>query len=212
MIPSLAADTLGTARFSNEVKQAAKLMPPLYQDLQGVLGPQHPLSIRALRISGIVKSLEGNATDASDILRRALSNAEEALGREHAETLKTVATIGVLYSKRTNRLGYTERNGSAEMRPWLERYLAWTERRKGPNHPEATATLGMLARSCMSERDYLQAEKYCEYLVAAYGPQNNSKQTQEAATMLQLCQMNTKFLKPTNLAGDISGLLKGFRF
>jgi hypothetical protein len=77
-IPFLAADTLGIARFSNEVKQAAKLMSPLYQDLRGVLGPQHPLSIRALRVSGTVKSLEGNATEASDTLRRALSNAEEA--------------------------------------------------------------------------------------------------------------------------------------
>jgi hypothetical protein len=212
MIPSPAADTLGTARFSNEVKQAAKLIPPLYQDLRGVLGPQHPLSIRALRISGIVKSLEGDATEASDTLRRALSNAEEALGREHTETPNIVAMIGVLYSKRTNRLGYRERNGSAEMRPWLERYLAWTERRKGPNHTEATATLGMSAGSCMFEMDYLQAEKYYERLVAAYEPQNNSRQAPEATTMLQLCQMNTKFLKPTNLAGNISGLLKGFRF
>ena len=64
----------------------------------------------------------------------------------------------------------------------------------------------------MVEKDYLQAEKYYERLVAVYGGQNNSKEAQEAATMLQLCQMNTKFLKPGNAAGDLAGLLKGFRF
>jgi hypothetical protein len=48
--------------------------------------------------------------------------------------------------------------------------------------------------------------------VAAYGGQNTSKEAREAATMLQLCQMNTKYLKPRNAGSDIAGLLKGFKF
>jgi hypothetical protein len=69
----------------------------------------------------------------------------------------------------------------------------------------------MPAMSSIVEKDYLQAEKH-ERLVTAYGGQNTSKEAQEAATMLQLCQMNTKYLKPRNAGSDIAGLLKGFKF
>jgi hypothetical protein len=156
-----------------------------------------------------VKGLEGNQTEAFDTLRRALSHAEEALGPENAETVKIVIIIGILYVKQNSPL--QRGGGAAEARPWLERYLAWFERRMGPSHPEVTGTLHLLGMSAMSQRDYMTAEKYYERLTAAYG-NTVSKEAQNAAQNLQLCQMNTRFLKPRNTGSDITSLLKGFRF
>jgi tetratricopeptide (TPR) repeat protein len=212
MIPPVASDLMGVARFSSEVQQASKIVPPIYQDLRDSLGPQNQVTIRALRIYGTVKILEGKATEASDILRRSLSNAEDLLGPDHPETLNIVAVIGILYSKQDS-LSYVTGGGSPQMRPWLQRYLGWLEKRKGSSHPETQGVLSMLAMSYMSAKEYADAETYYERLLNSYRGQN-SKAAEQANNMLQLCQMNTMYtkrLRPNN-GSDISNLLSRFGF
>ncbi|KAL3417461.1 NB-ARC domain-containing protein [Phlyctema vagabunda] len=211
MLPSAFGDTLNTARFSNEVQQASTIMTPVYAELRAALGPKNKLTIRALRILGTIKLLEGETTEASDNLRRALSNSEELLGRDHPETLSCVVMIGCLAGK-GNGVSY---NGqmSSEMRPWLERYLDWTERRKGKAHPEAKATLQLLANSYFVGKDYGKAEDYFERLSLVSGG-DTSQEAQQNSSMLQLCKMSNRYLtpRPSGATASVTDFLSRLKF
>ena len=77
--------------------------------------------------------------------------------------------------------------------------------------------------SYMGERDYVKAEGYWARLSAAYRGET-SKDAQEAANMLQLCQMNTMYTGGRWLSGgggagagasgvaDLSALMSRFGF
>lgn len=185
----------GMARFNNSLQwQASQIMPPIYQDLRSSLGPKHPLTIRSLAICGMIKAFEGQSTEASDMLRRALSNSEAALGHEHPQTMSIVLSMGRLYSK---QIGGVVIPGTvtAEARPWFQRYADWVKTRKGINHPEARSTLNLLGMSSMATKDYVEAEKCFEQLSIGYRGEN-SKEATEANSMLQLCKMNTMYTKP----------------
>jgi len=212
MLAYAAADQYGIAHLSGEVQRASSKLPPIYQQLRAALGPQHPLTIRALRISGTIKNLEGQSTEASDTLRRALSNAEEALGPNHPETMAIVAQIGVLYSKKNpNILIYGSSNSnSAEGRPWLQRYLDWIETRKGKNHPEAQGALQLLGMSYMEAGDTSKAEEYFQRLLLTFQGQNSLK-AQEVQNMLQICRMSNYSSTGSYLsgAGNIASILSG---
>jgi hypothetical protein len=176
-------------RFSSEFQQASKIMPPIYQDLRGSLGPKHPLTIRALRMCGTIKIFEGQNTEASDMLRRALSNAEAALGRDNPETMLIIVEISRLYCWQNGGFVITG-TPSAEARPWLQRYADWAKIRKGLNDPEVRLTFSMLGMSWMAGKNFVEAEKSYEQLSIGYQGEN-SKEAQDANSMLQICQMNT---------------------
>ena len=184
----------GMACFNNELWQASEIMPPIYQDLRSSLGPKHPLTIRSLGICGMIKALEGQSTEASDMLRLALTNSETALGRDHPQTMSIVISMGRLYCK---QIGGVVIPGmvSAEARPWLKRYADWIKTRKGINHPEARSTFTLLGMYSMTNKDYVEAEKYYEQLSIGYRGEN-SKEATNANSMLQLCKMNTMYMKP----------------
>ncbi len=213
MIPGLGDDLFGIARLNNEVQQASQIVAPIHRDLRNSLGLQHPITIRALRLSGVIKSLEGENTEASDILRRALSNAEDALGHDHPETMNIVLAIALVYNKASGPLAAYQGCGSREALPWLQRYLEWVENRKGPRSAETRGTLRLLGNAYMAMMDYVEAEKYNQRLVRCYQG-DTSKEAQEASTMLQLCQMNTMYNRPNPLfnGGDIASFLSGLRF
>lgn len=211
MRPALGDDLLGTARFSNEVHQASQIVAEIQRDLRSSLGPQHPLAIRALCESGTIKSLEGENTEASDILRRALSNAEDALGPDHPETMTIVISIALVYIKAQSPTAMFQGGGTSEALPWLQRYLEWVEKRKGPDSSETRGTLCLLGGYYMGVKDYVEAEKYYDRLVRSFGA-DNSKGAQEARTMLQLCKMNTMLIAPRYDGGDLAGFLSSLRF
>jgi len=205
MIRSPLDDPFGVARFSNEVQLASKVMGPVSKDLRDSLGPKNPVSIRALRICGTIKLQEGEVTEASDILRRSLLNAEETLGSDHPGTLDIVAMLGVLYIKQNSPS--FQPNSSTEMRPWFQRYLEWLEKRKGSNHRETLYVLSLLGMSYMGTNDYIEAEKYFERLSIGYGGQN-SKEAQTANQMLELCRANAMLIKRQNRnnGSDVSSI------
>jgi tetratricopeptide (TPR) repeat protein len=198
-------------RFSSEVQQASKIMPPVYQDLRSSLGPKHPLTIRALRICGTIKTLEGQSTEASDMLRRALSSAEAALGRDQPETMYIVLAIGQLYCQQNGGLEITGM-APAEARPWLQRFADGMKNRKGLNHPQVRSVFKTLGMSCMVGKDFVEAEKYFEQLSIGYKGEN-SQEAQEANSMLGLCQMNTMYTKPSRLSNgeNITDFLSSWR-
>jgi hypothetical protein len=191
MIPSAAGDQFGLAQVTGEVQQASRILPPVYQQLRAALGPQHPLTIRALRICGTIKILEGQKTEASDTLHRALSNAEESLGPNHPETMNIVAQIGILHTKKSSTFPIygSSNSSSAEARPWLQRYLNWVETHKGRNHREAQGALQLLAMSHMEAGDMAKAQEYFERLSSTFQGQN-SPLAQEVQSMLQVCRLS----------------------
>jgi tetratricopeptide (TPR) repeat protein len=191
MLPSAAGDQYGLAQITGEVQQASRIMPPLYQQLRAALGPQHPMTIRALRICGTIKILEGQKTEASDTLHRALSNAEECLGPNHPETMSVVAQICVLHTKKSSPFPIygSSNSSSAEARPWLQRYLNWVETHKGRNHREAQGALQLLAMSHMEAGDMAKAQEYLERLLLTFQGQNSPK-AQEVQSMLQICRLS----------------------
>lgn len=212
MIPRLGDDPFGTAHFSNEVQQASQIVAPIYRDLRSSLGPQHLLTIHALHLSGIIKSLEGENTEASDILRRALSNAEDALGHDHPETMNIVVAIALVYNKAIGPAAIYQ-GASSDALPLLQRYVEWVEKRKGLDNPETRGTLRLLGNTYMRMKDFVEAEKYNERLVRSYEG-DLSQEAQEAKTMLQLCQMSNSFTRPMGRSdgADIASFLSTLRF
>ncbi len=195
MTPGLADDPFGTARFNNEVQQASHIVAPMQRDLRSSLGPQHHLTIRALRLSGVIKSLQGENTEALDILRRALSNAEDSLNHDHPETMNIVVALAHVYNKAAGPAAIYQ-GGSSDALLLLQRYVEWVEKRNGLDNPEMRGTLCLLGNVYMLMNDFVEAEKYNERLVRSYEG-DNSREAQQARTMLQLCKMNTSFARPT---------------
>ena len=204
-------DQFGTARFNDDVQSAARIIPAIYANLKNSLGPRNQVSIRALAICGKIKILQGESTEASDILRRGLSYAEEILGVNHPLTINIVSAIAVMYMKQQGP-SYKS-NGPPEMRPWFQRTLDWLEKRKGPKYQETRIVLQILALSYMSAQEYDKAEQYYERLSISYEG-DNSKEAQDVNSMLQICQMNTMFTRGLNQknSSSLSALFPAFGF
>ena len=62
-----------------EIQQASSIIALIYQKLKSSLNAYHPLIFRALRITGWARIVQGDFTDASDVLRRALTSVERVL-------------------------------------------------------------------------------------------------------------------------------------
>jgi len=199
---------------NTQLDQAAMLVDDIYQRLRASRGLQDRVTIRALRVCGEVRVLRGDTTAASDMLRRALSNAEALLGRDHPETIAVVARM-ILLCSRQDGSGSVSITGVASpaMRPWLERYALWLEQRAGLNIPETRSALNKLAIAYISEKKYFEAERYYERLVRSYQGAH-SKEAQEANTMYQLCRMNTNLDRRAGGGSgrDLAGLFSRLGF
>ncbi|KKK26513.1 hypothetical protein ARAM_001005, partial [Aspergillus rambellii] len=205
-------------QYSMEPDHQAEGILEMYQDLNNMLGPEHPLTIRSMWLHGAMQMLSGNDnSSASETLRRALALAEESLGPEHVETMSIVAILGLMYAFNGQmsiyNLSYLTTNKSSNIElamPWLQRYLRWGESRMGAASPDVISTLKMIANLYFGARDYLQAQPYYERIVEAYRL-SNTQAPEPIQTNLQLCRMNTRYLSPRAVSTDISGLLSAFR-
>ncbi|KAK4188864.1 hypothetical protein QBC35DRAFT_495003 [Podospora australis] len=202
VMPNPMAETVNLA--GSYVHQASKSMQDLHRRLLKSFGANNQVTIRALRVRGVLELLLGNTMEASELLYRAHKDAENTLGKEHPDTLNVVIHLGFLCNKQdssTSVFGTV----SSSARLHYEQYAAWLESRKGLKTPEVQATMSMLAMSYMGAQDYLQAEKWFEKLVEAYAGTGKEKELSNARSMLELCQMNTRFLRPrgTGGSGDI---------
>ncbi|KFA56395.1 hypothetical protein S40293_05044 [Stachybotrys chartarum IBT 40293] len=193
VIPHPSADELSTrqSQGSSMLLRFSELISDLHHRLEESFGPRNQVTIRALRACGTLKLLQGKTTEASDMLRRALSYSEDALGPDFPETLLIVSTIGIMYGKKDG--GAFSCTNSAGFRPWLERYVDWLERRMG-NIPETQATLSLLGMSYMDDAKYVEAERFWGRAVKSYEG-SSSANAQTALSMYQLCQANTSLYR-----------------
>jgi hypothetical protein len=147
-------------------QEAEDILAGTLVDQQDLLGDEHPDTLETQKelgmVCGEVRLLHGETTAALDMLRRALSNAESLLRRDHPETISIVSTIAFLYSRQDSSGGLSLRGvGSATMRPWMERYVAWLEQRLGLNIPETRSMLTYRPRCVRS------SFSCCEHVVAS---------------------------------------------
>lgn len=182
--------------------QAAMLIDNIYTRLRTSFGPQNQLTIRALRIHGHFKLLQGETTEATDLLRRALSNAEALLGRDHPETIDIVALMVQLHNGQG--FAFYGMSPSPALRGWCERYATWLEQRMGLNMPQTRSMLKLLGLSYMGESNYIEAEKCFERLVRSYQGVN-SNEAQEANSMYQVCRMNSGLMRGQGFGGGGGG-------
>ncbi|PYH65901.1 LipA and NB-ARC domain protein [Aspergillus vadensis CBS 113365] len=202
-------------RFSGEVDQLAQGATHIARELTDLLGPRHPLAIRALRLQGGSQMLNPDGiTTASETFRRALANAEEELGADHPETMSIVALMGVMYASQGRSVaglyGTPGQSNSQLATPWLSRYLTWAENRMGKGCPEVQSTLAMLGKLHMEAQKHVEAQAYYERVVEGCR-ENGAAVPQEVQTMLQLCRMHTRYIMPQRTSGGIQSLLSSFQ-
>ncbi|KAJ6114387.1 hypothetical protein N7486_000165 [Penicillium sp. IBT 16267x] len=199
--------TYVTIHLQPDVRQAVDMLPHVHDELKAALGQSHPITVRALSLVGRGLTRAQQTVEASETLRRALALSEEAFGPEHPQTMDIVSSIGIMYMFQGPQY-MIGANTRAEARPWLARYLDWTERRRGIDNPETQIILEMLGNVHFQAAEYAPAQKYYERALTAYGG-TNSTVTQRISTNLQLCRANTMF---TNRAtGGIGGFLSSLQ-
>ncbi|KAF9889345.1 hypothetical protein FE257_007455 [Aspergillus nanangensis] len=208
---SSSSKELAVLRYNPDSQSSVEEIAKVARELNNMLGPLHPMSIRALRLVGQIQMLVNTTTtEASETFRRALASAEESLGTEHPETMNIVAYMGLLYATQGNMAGF-DRNAGRNVEsalPWLQRYLNWWESRDGLTNPESQSILELLGTLYMSCQQYQQAQHHYERLVTACD-QANIEVSDNTKQMLQLCRMNTQWLTPQR--SGISGLLSSFQ-
>lgn len=206
-------------RFSGEIANTTAQTGQIARELVDLLGPRHPLSLRAVRIQGILQMLVQDSTTASETLRRALAIAEETFGPDHPESMTLVAAIGIMYTLHGNGRSFItfavpgSDNNQLEMAgPWLTRYLSWAEVRKGKDSGDVQSMLDMLAQLHMARRQYTEAGKYYERLVESYQAAGIAIPTL-VQTNLQTCRMHTAMFaqySPRGTGSAIEGILNSF--
>lgn len=194
------ADHMGRImmRYEPQARQNVDMVARISKELHGLLGPLHPLSIRALRLYGYLQlKINDCPREASETLRRALASAEESLGTEHPETMNIVAYIGLSYATQgsTGRVFLKNTGQNIELAlPWLQRYFRWAKTHVGLSNPEAQGMLQLLGQLYMSVQQYPAAQHYYELQVSAC-EQANIPVPGNARQMLQLCRsINTRVL------------------
>jgi len=191
----VAASTLDllTARLSrswtphDELQEVAREAEDLLKRLKESLGPRHQVTIGAFRVCGHVKIHQDKTIEASDALRRALSNAEALLGRDHPETGKIVGLMVMLYTRRVDPS--SNLYGSPAMLAWCDRYATWLEARMGLDIPETRSVLSVLATFYLYEGEHAEAARYYERLVRSYMGVN-SEEARHVANLYESCRRN----------------------
>lgn len=195
-------------RFQPDMQRAVELLQQAYQELRDALGHEHPYTIRALYLHGRSQSFMQQNVEASETLRRALASAEDSLGPDHPITMDIVGSIGVMYAIQNGYAhGIPTNNSTTEAFPWLKRYLSWVEHRRGPQNPEAEATLELMANLHFSAKQYEPAQKYYERLVANMRADDEAGERAERInSKLQLCQMHTMYTRRA-IGSGVGGFL-----
>ncbi|KAL4909507.1 hypothetical protein BDW74DRAFT_146732 [Aspergillus multicolor] len=203
------SDKFMLKRFTGSDPQA-EAIEDIVKETSTRLGRHHPLTIRAMWISGAMQALDPEA-GSSETLRRALATAEEYLGPDHSETLSIVGTMGVMFALRGSmtQYGYNPyiQNKGANLQtalPWLQRYLSWAEQNHGVGSPDAHTVLTLIAKMYFESQQYQQAMPYYERLLASYRAAGMDV-PDDVQTSIQLCRMNNPRVLMPSLGGSIGG-------
>ena len=104
---------------------------PLTADLERLLGPEHPDTIRARSDLARAYHQTGRVADAVPLVEQVLTAREQLFGAEHARTLTARNNLASAY-RATGR--------AAEAIPLFEQNVATCERLFGADHPKTLAS------------------------------------------------------------------------
>lgn len=214
IIAKLTSNTteLAVARFQAGTDEIVNVTLEASRELNNLLGPRNPLSIRSLRLLGASQVFASNGiTEPSETLRRALATAEEFLGPDNPETIQIVIYMGLMYAKQDGAYSYTASQQNVELSlPWFRRYLDWARSRDILSSPDPQTVLSLLGNMYMTRREYQQAQNYYEQLVGEC-KKAGIPVPDGVEEMLQLCRMNTRIMSPYRSSSGYESLLSAFK-
>ena len=138
--------------------EAIAIGEPLVADLERVLGPNHPDTLKSLSSLAFAYRAAGRVADAIPLLERVLAALEQLLGTNHPDALVS----------RNNLAGAYQAAGRvAEAISLHEQILADFERVLGPNHPNTLISRNNLARAYQEGGRAAEAIPLFERVLAA---------------------------------------------
>ena len=116
--------------------QAVAVGEPLMEDLERVLGPDHPDTLSARNSLAVAYRAAGQAADAIRLHEKTLAIRERVRGPDHPSTLSSRNNLAV---------AYRAAGRAADAAALHEQVLAVRERLLGPDHPDTRASRNKLA-------------------------------------------------------------------
>jgi hypothetical protein len=121
---------------SDSAPQAVAVGEPLIEDLERVLGPDHPDTLSARNSLAVAYRAAGRAADAIRMHEKTLAAREQVRGPDHPSTLSSRNNLAV---------AYRAAGRAADAAALHEQVLAVRERVLGPDHPDTRASRSKLA-------------------------------------------------------------------
>jgi hypothetical protein len=116
--------------------QAVAVGEPLMEDLERVLGPDHPDTLSARNSLAVAYRAAGRAADAIRLHEKTLAARERVRGPDHPSTLSSRNNLAV---------AYRAAGRAADAAALHQQVLAVRERVLGPDHPDTRASRNKLA-------------------------------------------------------------------
>jgi tetratricopeptide (TPR) repeat protein len=126
-----------------------------YRVLEGIekaLGLDHPITLEAVNILGILLSDKGEYDRAEALHRRALKGQEKSFGLNHPSTLVSVNNLGILLR---------EKGDYEKAEAFFRRALKGKEKALGLDHPGTMMSVNNLGTLLIDKGDHEEAEALC---------------------------------------------------
>ena len=126
-----------------------------YRVLEGIekaLGLDHPITLEAVNILGILLSDKGEYDRAEALHRRALKGQEKSFGLNHPSTLVSVNNLGILLR---------EKGDYEKAEAFFRRALKGKEKALGLEHPGTMMSVNNLGTLLIDKGDHEEAEALC---------------------------------------------------
>ena len=138
--------------------QAIALGEPLMEDLERLLGPDHPDSLNARNSVAAAYQAAGRASEAIPLFEQTLVARVRLLGPDHLDTLRSQNSLAAAYKAAGQ---------AAEAIPIVEKTLAARERALGADHPKTLSSRNNLAAAYLEAGRGAEAVPILEQTLAA---------------------------------------------
>jgi Tfp pilus assembly protein PilF len=129
--------------------EAAALFEEVSKTREGVLGLDHPDTLKSISDLGWALTRQGRHKEAEEKHRRALARREVVLGSHHPDTLRSVNDLGAVLD---------EQGKYEEAEAMHRRALAENEKVLRPNHPDTLRSINNLGWLLHRQKEYEEAE------------------------------------------------------
>ncbi|KAH8684317.1 hypothetical protein BGZ60DRAFT_164137 [Tricladium varicosporioides] len=141
----------------SQYKAAEELCRRELEGREGLLGKEHPYTLRSMNTLACLLHSQGKHDKAEPICRQTLTLAEKVLGKEHPDTLICMNNLASL-------LHSQGKYDKAE--PICRQTLALAEKVLGKEHPDTLTCMHNLASLLLSQGKYDKAESICRQTLA----------------------------------------------